>query len=189
MNSRGIHRFVTRWILGIALAGAAWQPLVAAAVAAPPITHEPAADLLWHAGAIGIFDREARDNFASVEVRWRRSWHELRPWAGLTLVDSGAWFTGAGLICDLRLSPRGRLTLGTGPFYYSHGKEDDDLGFSLEFYSFAELTWAWRRDTRLGLRLGHLSNAGLARKNPGTETLSFVVSVPIDDRATKVPGP
>ncbi len=28
------------------------------------------------------------------------------------------------------------------------------------------------------LRIGHLSNAGLGRGNPGTETLSFVVSAP-----------
>lgn len=188
MNSRGIHRFVTRVVLGLALAGAARQPL-GAALEAPPVVSVPAVDLLWHAGAIGVFDREARDNFASVEVRLRRNWHELRPWAGLTLVDSGAWFTGAGLIYDLRLSRRSRLTLGSGPFYYSHDKEDDDLGFSLEFYSFAEVTWTWRGDTRLGLRFGHLSNAGLARKNPGTETLSFVVSVPIDDHTTKIAGP
>ncbi len=137
-------------------------------------------DLLVHAGLIGIADSEAVDNFVSLEARWRHDWHRLRPWGGVTLVDSGAWFAGAGLIYDIRLSRRAWLTLGSGPFYYTHDEEDDDLGFRLEFYSFAEASWEWRRDVRLGLRLGHLSNAGLGRRNPGTETLSLIVSMPLD---------
>jgi hypothetical protein len=127
---------------------------------------------------IGIADRESVDNFVSLEARWSRDWHRLRPWGGLTLVDSGAWFAGAGVIYDIPLSERARLTLGSGPFYYTNAEQDDDLGFRLEFYSFAELSWKWKRDVRLGVRVGHLSNAGLGRRNPGTETLSFVVSFP-----------
>ena len=188
MNSHRSHRTLTRVLLVVALAGAVWQPLHAAPEATP-IVREPAADVVWQTGLIGIFDHEARDTFASAEIRLRQNWHQLRPWAGLTIVDSGAWFTGAGLISDIRLTPKSRLTLGTGPFYYSHGKDDDDLGFSLEFYSFAEVSWVWKRDRRLGLRLGHLSNAGLGRRNPGTEILSLVVSVPLDDHAIKAPGP
>lgn len=136
-------------------------------------------DGLVRTGMIGIADREAVDNFVSLEARWNRDWHQLRPWGGLTMVDSGAWFAGAGVIYDIPLTHRSRLTLGSGPFYYTNAEEDDDLGFRLEFYSFAELSWAWQRDVRLGVRVGHLSNAGLGRRNPGTETLSFVVSFPL----------
>jgi len=138
-------------------------------------------DVLVHTGMIGIADHEAVDNFVSLEARSYRDWQRLRPWGGVTLVDSGAWFAGAGVIYDVRLSPRARLTLGSGPFYYTHEEEDDDLGFRLEFYSFAEVTWEWKHDVRLGFRVGHLSNAGLGRRNPGTETLSFVVTVPLGD--------
>ena len=137
-------------------------------------------DLLVHTGMIGIADREAVDNFVSLEARWRRDWHHLRPWGAVTVVDSGAWFAGAGLVYDIRLSHRAWLTLGSGPFYYTHEEADDDLGFRLEFYSFIEASWAWKNDVRLGVRLGHLSNAGLGRRNPGTETLSFVVVLPLE---------
>ncbi len=137
-------------------------------------------DLLAHTGVIGIADREAVDNFISLEARWRHGWHGLRPWGGVTLVDSGAWFAGAGAIYDVRLADRTWLTLGSGPFYYTPEGEDDDLGFRIEFYSFAELSWEWKREVCLGLRVGHLSNAGLGRRNPGTETLSVLVSVPLD---------
>lgn len=140
----------------------------------------PVADLLWQGGVVGVFDEEAPDNFASLEARLHRAWHGLHPWTGLTLVDSGAWFAGAGVVYEFELSQHLRLTLGSGPFYYSQGHGDGpDLGLSLEFYSFAEVGWAGRHGTRLGARLGHLSNAGLGRQNPGTETLSLFMSVPL----------
>lgn len=188
MNSYRIRRSLTRLLVALTLASGAWRSMSAAAEALP-LVREPTADVVWQAGLVGIFDHEARDTFGSVELRLHQNWHSLRPWAGLTIVDSGAWFTGAGLISDVRLTPKSRLTLGTGPFYYSHGKDDDDLGFSLEFYSFIELSWARKHDTRLGLRLGHLSNAGLGRRNPGTEILSLVVSIPLEDHAVKAPDP
>ena len=158
------------------------RPITAGELTTPRVGREAAADLVWHTGLIGIFDREKRNAFSSLEARLRWNWHGLRPWTGLTVVDSGAWFTGAGLIYDFAVSSRCRLTFGSGPFYYSHVKQGDDLGFDLEFYSFVETTWLQKNDTRFGLRLGHLSNAGLSRKNPGTETLSLVVSIPLGRR-------
>lgn len=137
-------------------------------------------DLVWHAGAIGVFDEESHDTFASIEGRWRRDWHGLSPWGGFTVSDAGVWFAGAGVIYDIRISPSLRLTLGSGPFYHTHHRHDDDLGLSLEFYSFAEASWVGKDGIRFGLRIGHLSNAGLGRENPGTETLSFVVSAPLE---------
>jgi hypothetical protein len=138
-------------------------------------------EALGHVGWIGILDREALNSFASVELRLRDGWHGLRPWAGLTLVDSGAWFSGAGAIFTIDLPRNVQLTLGSGPFYYNHGR-GDDLGFDLEFYSFAEVSIATRHAARVGLRIGHLSNAGLGRRNPGTETLSFVATIPLGRR-------
>ena len=168
----------------------AWMLIAAAALGAtalaagsdakiPAVRVLRETDVLLHAGLIGIADREAVDNFVSLEARGPRDWHGLRPWGGVTLVDSGSWFAGAGAIYDIPLSRHARLTLGSGPFYYTPEENDDDLGFDLEFYSFAELSWEWTRGRRLGLRVGHLSNAGLGRRNPGTETLSLLVSLPL----------
>ncbi len=74
----------------------------------------PVADLLWQAGVVGVFDKEASGNFASIEARLHWAWHGLHPWTGLTLVDSGAWFTGAGIVYDLELSRHLRLTWAAG---------------------------------------------------------------------------
>lgn len=172
------------WRKGVvAMAVFAAAPIFAATDAGEiDATVSPARDIdvVWHAGAIGVFDEESHDVFASIEGRWRCDWHGLRPWGGFTVSDAGVWFAGAGLIYDIRLSPKLRLTLGSGPFYYTHNRRDDDLGLSLEFYSFAEASWVWKDEIRLGLRIGHLSNAGLGRENPGTETVSFVVSASLE---------
>jgi hypothetical protein len=95
----------------------------------------------------------------------------------VSVVDSGTWFAGAGFVYDIKLAEDVVLTLGTGPFYYDDG--GDDLGFDLEFYSFVELTTKIGKVSRAGLRLGHLSNAGLGRENPGTETLALVAILPL----------
>jgi hypothetical protein len=174
-----------RWLLALLLAAAVpGAPARAGETSPVPLetADQPPADLVWQTGLIGIFDREARDTFASLEARLRWNWHGIRPWTGLTIVDNGAWFSGTGLIYDIDISSSGRLTLGSGPFYYNHGKKGDDLGLSLEFYSFIEASWVTKHDVRLGVRLGHLSNAGLSRRNPGTETLGFVMSVPLERR-------
>lgn len=134
-------------------------------------------------GWIGVFDEEAIDNFASLELRLAQHWRGIRPWMGVTVVDSGTWFAGAGFIYDFRLPRSFRVTIGSGPFYYRRRTDrDKDLGFDLEFYSFIEATKEFKRGARLGLRLGHLSNAGLGRRNPGTETFALVASIPLIQR-------
>ena len=51
-----------------------------------------------------------------------------------------------------------------------------DLGYAIEFYSWIELS-AVVLDKRIGLSVGHLSNAHLGSRNPGTEDVSLSVSV------------
>lgn len=129
-------------------------------------------------GMLGVADAEPADPLAALELRLAQNWRGLHPWVALNLTDSRTWFAGAGLVYHLELSPNYRLTLGSGPFYYQHEPERD-LGLDLEFYSFAELTRKLPRNQRVGLRVGHLSNAGLGRRNPGSETISVVYTRPL----------
>jgi hypothetical protein len=128
-------------------------------------------------GQIGVADDESADTAAGVEIRLPHNWHGIRPWLGTSVSDNGTWFAGAGVIYDFKPSPDWTITLGTGPFYYE--SEHDDLGFDLEFYSFIEATRRFRNDVRLGVRVGHLSNAGLGRINPGTENVTLVAVIPL----------
>ena len=54
------------------------------------------------------------------------------------------------------------------------------LGQALEFRSGLELAYEMRSGWRVGLALYHLSNAGLARENPGSEGLVVSISLPTD---------
>jgi hypothetical protein len=128
-------------------------------------------------GQIGVADEEAADSVAGVEVRFPHHWHGIRPWLGTSVSDTGTWFAGAGLIYDFKPTHDWTITLGSGPFYYE--SEGDELGFDLEFYTFIEATRRFRHDIRLGLRAGHLSNAGLGRINPGTENVVLVAVIPL----------
>jgi hypothetical protein len=128
-------------------------------------------------GQIGVADDESADTAAGVEIRLPHNWHGIRPWLGTSVSDNGTWFAGAGFIYDFKPSPDWTITLGTGPFYYE--SEHDDLGFDLEFYSFIEATRRFRNEVRLGVRVGHLSNAGLGRINPGTENVTLVAVIPL----------
>lgn len=128
-------------------------------------------------GSIGVMDDDP-DAFISLEYRFATSWHGIRPWAGVFVVDSpNTWFVGAGLMYELRFE-QFAVTIGTGPFYHEGGNEFPYLGYDLEFYSFIEASYEFSNGPRLGVRLGHFSNAGLSDHNPGTETLAAVISFP-----------
>ena len=45
-----------------------------------------------------------------------------------------------------------------------------DLGYDVEFYSQLRLDYRLASNARVGLGVGHISNAGIGDKNPGAET-------------------
>jgi len=163
-----IHGLARRLLVGLLL-----FPLAILARGEPKFTFETVATF----GQIGVADDEPTDTVAGVEIRLPHNWHGIRPWFGTSVSDNGTWFAGAGFVYDFVPSPDWVVTLGTGPFYYE--SDEDELGFDLEFYSFVEVTRRLHKDVRLGLRVGHLSNAGLGRINPGTENVTLVLVVPL----------
>ncbi len=156
------------WLLGLIL-----LPLLLSAETDRTFRYETVATFGW----LGVADEEPPDFMAGTEIRFPQNWQGIRPWLGVSVVDNGTWFAGAGFVYDFRPSPDWVITLGTGPFYYKN--EHHNLGLDLEFYSFLEATRRFRHDVRLGLRVGHLSNGGLGRQNPGTEDVVFVAVVPL----------
>lgn len=176
------HLFRPRLLTGLLLLVAT----VATAPAAQPDT--ASTELVARYGMLGILDSEPADPLAGLEIRLPQHWHGIHPYVSFNLTDDQIWFFGAGLIKHFTLSPLYRLTIGTGPFYYRN-EPRRDLGLDLEFYSFAELTRELPRDQRLGLRIGHLSNAGLGRRNPGSETISLIYTRPLEKLTRLFAGP
>ena len=54
-----------------------------------------------------------------------------------------------------------------------------DLGNPIEFNSGVELAYRFAGQSRLGLAFDHISNAGIAKINPGVESLLLVYSYPL----------
>ena len=52
------------------------------------------------------------------------------------------------------------------------------LGGTLQFRSAVEFAFCFDDRSRLGLQIGHLSNAGIYSENPGTEFVVLNFSVP-----------
>lgn len=130
--------------------------------------------------AQGYYDvLDGRSGAVDLRVEYRagpRLWF-LRPWAGLEMTTDGGSFVAGGLLFDLDLPARFFLTPSFGTGIYSNGG-GKDLGSPFQFRSQVELAWQFDSGGRIGLSLGHLSNGSLGDRNPGTEVLSVVISVP-----------
>ena len=101
----------------------------------------------------------------------------LRPWAGLETTSRGSFWGGAGLLLDI---PIGRFSLvpqaGVGAYGQGRGK---NLGSPLEFRTGVELAYRFADSSRIGAEFTHMSNADVARHNPGTEAITVSYEIPL----------
>lgn len=115
----------------------------------------------------------------SAYLEWRGSpfWHELAPYVFGSWRGTGASYVGLGLIYGIDLGPRWRASVSSGPGYFERDG-DFDLGSRLEFASTFELSYRCASGRRLALGVGHVSNAGAGRTNPGTEFVRLGFQLP-----------
>jgi lipid A 3-O-deacylase len=115
-------------------------------------------------------------SFAARRFRWLpRVVPNLSPAAGAMATADGALYVYGGFRCDLPLGKEWRVSpqWATGVIYQYAGR---NLGGALEFRSGVELSRRIGPQSRLGLTLYHLSNAGLFARNPGSESLVLTYS-------------
>lgn len=103
---------------------------------------------------------------------------EFRPLVGLTTTLKGTVYAYLGINFDLLFYDHLLFAPGfaAGYFYKGQGR---DLGYPIEFRSGVELAWQFSDQSRLGIHFYHLSNASIARKNPGEESLVMYYDIPI----------
>jgi lipid A 3-O-deacylase len=107
-------------------------------------------------------------------------WHflEFRPLVGVMMTAKGSGYLYGGLNFDLLFGDHCLIAPGFAAGYYWRG-DGKDLGFPLEFRSGVELAWQFSDGRRLGIHFYHLSNASLAKRNPGEESLVLYYDIPI----------
>ncbi len=132
--------------------------------------------------SVGAYDFNKRKDTATefrMEYRSDVKIWELKPFAAVAGTTNSSFFIGAGVLMDLYFGNRFVVTPSFAPHYYSKGSSDKkDLGHALEFRSQIEVAYRFDNRSRLGLAVSHYSNASIGNKNPGSETLSLVYSIP-----------
>ena len=69
------------------------------------------------------------------------------------------------------------LTPSFGLGYYDDG-DGKKLGNKLEFRTTLEISYQLINNDRIGISLGHISNANIGNKNPGVEIISLSYQKP-----------
>ncbi|HTI87761.1 MAG TPA: acyloxyacyl hydrolase [Alphaproteobacteria bacterium] len=132
--------------------------------------------LSFGVGAFDIDDSWTSAAFQAEYASDRRFWI-FHPIAGVMVNSDSGGNVYAGVGVDLFFGSRVVVTPSFAPSFYWRGSSKD-LGQPLEFRS--SITAAYRFDdrSRLGVEFYHLSNAGMDKRNPGTEVLLLKYSLP-----------
>ena len=108
----------------------------------------------------------------------------LKPFAGIEVTTDSALYVLGGIYLEDNL---GKLLTGNqnkwnftpsfGLGYYDDG-DGKKLGNKLEFRTTLEMSYQLKNDDRIGISLGHISNANIGDKNPGVEIISLSYQKP-----------
>lgn len=129
----------------------------------------------------GYYDIVQQDNDAAefrIEYRDDRKFWIFKPFVGAMTTTDSAFYGYGGVYVDVFLGRRFVVTPNFAAGYY-HDGNGRDLGYGLEFRSAIDVAYRFDDRTRLGLSFYHISNASLGARNPGTEVLSVVYSIPL----------
>ena len=108
----------------------------------------------------------------------------LKPFVGMEVTTDSALYVLGGIYLEDNL---GKLLTGNqnkwnftpsfGLGYYDDG-DGKKLGNKLEFRTTIEMSYQLKNDDRIGISLGHISNANIGNKNPGVEIISLSYQKP-----------
>ena len=108
----------------------------------------------------------------------------LKPFVGMEVTTDSALYVLGGIYLEDNL---GKLLTGNqnkwnftpsfGLGYYDDG-DGKKLGNKLEFRTTLEMSYQLKNEDRIGISLGHISNANIGNKNPGVEIISLSYQKP-----------
>ena len=104
---------------------------------------------------------------------------DLKPFAGIEVTSKSASYFLTGVYLDdnagtifVGESSNWLITPSFGVGIYDDG-EGKKLGNTIEFRTTLELSYQLKNKNRIGLSIGHISNANIGDNNPGVEIISF----------------
>lgn len=108
----------------------------------------------------------------------------LKPFAGIELTSDSAIYVISGIYLEDNLGKlmsgkenKWNFTPSFGLGYYDDGN-GKKLGNEIEFRTTLEFSYQLKSKDRIGISLGHISNANIGNKNPGVEIISLSYQKP-----------
>ena len=102
----------------------------------------------------------------------------LAPFVGAFGTGKGAFYGYGGFGFDINFFDRFVATPSAAVGYFAHGT-GIDLGAHTEFRTGAEFDYRFENQSRLGVGMYHMSNAGIGQHNPGVELVTLVLTMPL----------
>lgn len=123
-----------------------------------------------HAGTQGDFRGEYHFGDVLVPV--------FSPFIGADVTTTGGSYVYGGFGFDINLSPNWVVTPNGAVGWYQRGN-GTPLGSWFEFRTGAEIDYKFADQSRLGIAVHHMSNAGLTKNNPGEQSVLVVYQLPL----------
>lgn len=121
---------------------------------------------------------EQKSSFAAnPEYRFGRKLFVLGPALGLVVNADGGLYGYAGVYADIAIGPAfvtPQLAVGG----YRQG-DSLDLGGVLQFREALDVAYGFANGIRVGVRIAHISNAGIHDANPGVEEAYLGIAFPV----------
>ena len=136
--------------------------LPASSLAEPP-------EIALSTGMFEVFETDNAAEFGA-EYRFSPQYWNLVPAIGLSANSDVGYWAHAGLRYDFLLGEKWLLTPQLALVAYQDG-DGTDLGSGFLFRSGLELGYRLSAASKLSITLYHMSNADLAKNNPGSESL------------------
>jgi len=155
--------------------------LLLASVVRPAAAQDPALILIG-VGRIGGWENSDEEAVAvGAEYRSPRSYFYVSPMAGFFVSEDSDAYAYAGIYHDFKLGSRWILTphLSIGAYHHGSG---NDLGGGFQLQPGIDLFYRLASNSRLGVSVRHLSNAGIHDQNPGTELVMLLYAIPLEGR-------
>ena len=137
--------------------------------------------LEFGAGAYDLIgDHGQHQTFAaSAEYHLAEKLFFIGPAVGVIANARGGGMVYAGLYSDIAVGPIVITPLaGLGAWW--HGNHvDENLGGTFEFRLSLEAAYEFADSSHLGLRFGHISSAGINKRNPGENDLMLTYGLPL----------
>lgn len=132
----------------------------------------------------GIYDligngRRNQTFVGEAELHYGKKFYGVGPAFGLIQNARGGGMAFAAFYSDFALGPVVVTPLaGLGAWWHG-GSNDEKLGGIFEFRLSLQAAYQFGNGSRLGLRIGHISNADTQRRNPGENDLMLTYAFPV----------